>query len=92
MIRGVNKLIIEINGIESGTFEKAILFVRPEQAGAEDAVLEEQAHRFLSDTEADSCPPGGFLRRRAALRRRLLLAAGGLLLFALGAAAALTLF
>ncbi len=48
MIKGVNKQVLEINETESGYFEKAVFFVKPEYSGMSEARLRESARRELS--------------------------------------------
>ena len=43
MIKGVNKQVLEINETESGFFEKAIFFVKPEYSGMSEGKLRERA-------------------------------------------------
>lgn len=49
MIKGVNKLIIEINNTESDYFEKAILFLRENASDTENTEIQQNANRFLKN-------------------------------------------
>lgn len=59
-MRGVNKLVLEINSTEDEYFEKAILFVRPDKADCAQSELSKGARRLLDCVEA------GQKRRRLA--------------------------
>ena len=47
-MRGVNKLVVEINNPESEYFEKAILFLRADKIDAPQSEIGENADRLLS--------------------------------------------
>ncbi len=47
-MRGVNKLVVEINNPESEYFEKAILFLRADKIDAPQSEISENADRLLS--------------------------------------------
>lgn len=47
MIKGVSKLIIEINNTENAYFEKAILFLRDSSAEADNNDIQQNARAFL---------------------------------------------
>jgi len=49
MLKGVNKLIIEINNPESELFERAIFFVRPEKADLLPGELNKNAQQLIND-------------------------------------------
>ena len=48
MIKGVNKQIIEISDTGSKSFERAILFVRPNSRGLDSETLDGYAKEYLS--------------------------------------------
>lgn len=50
MIKGVNKQVLEINETQTGFFEKAIFFVKPEYIGMSEGKLRESAGRELERT------------------------------------------
>ena len=50
MIKGVNKQVLEINETQTGFFEKAIFFVKPEYTGMSEGKLRESAGRELEHT------------------------------------------
>ena len=47
-MRGVNKLIVEIKDTENEYFDRAILFVKPNMASAEQSELDKSARKLLS--------------------------------------------
>ena len=47
-MRGVNKLIVEIKDTENEYFDRAILFVKPGRAAAEQSELDKSARKLLS--------------------------------------------
>lgn len=53
MVRGVNKTVIEIASTDSGYFERAILFVNPEQSHISQKRLQAEAQKYVSIIEAD---------------------------------------
>ncbi len=48
MIKGVNKVIIEVNDTENEVFEKAILYVRPEFSGKKQSKLQNHAKAYIN--------------------------------------------
>ena len=50
MIKGVNKQVLEINETQTGFFEKAIFFVKPEYIGMSEGKLRESAGKELERT------------------------------------------
>lgn len=54
MIKGVNKKVIEVTGVESAYYEKAILFIKPQYAGMEEEFLEIEAKRVLRNIDVTS--------------------------------------
>ncbi len=50
MIKGVNKQVLEINETQTGFFEKAIFFVKPEYIGMSEGKLRESAGKELEQT------------------------------------------
>lgn len=46
-MRGVNKLIVEIKDTENEYFDRAILFLKPDKAAAEQRELNEGAEKLL---------------------------------------------
>ncbi|MDR0974562.1 MAG: hypothetical protein LBL80_02590 [Ruminococcus sp.] len=47
MIKGVNKRVIELNGINSDFFDKALLYIKPEHAITPEDQLDLSARAFL---------------------------------------------
>lgn len=47
MVKGISRNIIEISDTGSDVFERAILFVRPQEREPSPAALESQARRYL---------------------------------------------
>lgn len=47
-MRGVNKLIVEIKDTENEYFDRAILFIKPDKATAEQSELDKSARKLLS--------------------------------------------
>ena len=47
-MRGVNKLIVEIKDTENEYFDRAILFLKPNKAAAEQSELDKSARKLLS--------------------------------------------
>lgn len=47
MLKGVNKSVIEINCTDSGYFERAILFVNPEQSHISQKRLQAEAEKYI---------------------------------------------
>lgn len=70
MIRGVNKQIIEINSIESGYFEKAILFVRPEHSNIGQDKLELKANQLLQSLQNSRFPISNRQTKNKAVRNK----------------------
>lgn len=54
MVRGTNKLIIEINDMENRFFEKAILYVRENAEVDADKSLEEHANQYIATMQKDN--------------------------------------
>lgn len=80
MIKGVNRRIIEVNDTDNKYFERAMLFVSPTYAEAEESKLKKEADEILSRFSASPCPPSA--RRGGRRKARLLPAlcfAGGIL-------------
>jgi len=48
MLKGVNKLIIEVNNPESELFERAIFFVKPEKQGIVNKQLNESVSSIMN--------------------------------------------
>lgn len=49
MIKGVNKVIIEVNDTDNKIFEKAILYVRPEYCNDSEKQLQLKAKQYLDN-------------------------------------------
>jgi hypothetical protein len=47
MIKGVNKRVIELNGLNSDFFDKALLYIKPEHAITPEEQLDQSARAFL---------------------------------------------
>lgn len=54
MIKGVNKVIIEVNDTGNEYFEKAILYVRPSKATKSHNLLENKAKEYLNEVNTVS--------------------------------------
>ena len=67
MIKGINHSMIELNETGNEYYERAILFVRPEYASAQRAVLEDEARKMLKRLDAPSA-----IRSRRGLRKKLM--------------------
>lgn len=76
MLKGVNRMVLEVNQPENKYFEKMIFFVKPEFSGLSDARLREQAKRAL--TEANYPPQSGNRKKTERFHKilRTALAAG----------------
>lgn len=53
MIKGVNRLIIEINDISNPFFEKVVCYVSPEYSGEKKSVLQSAAVNYVKIISAD---------------------------------------
>jgi len=51
MLKGVNRMVLEVNQPDNKYFEKMIFFVKPEFSGLSDTKLREQARRALINAE-----------------------------------------
>lgn len=49
MIKGVNKVIIEVNETDNKFFEKAILYIRPEYCNDSEERLKSRAKQYLDN-------------------------------------------
>ena len=49
MVRGINKRIIEINDTQNPYFERAVLYLKDNQADSSKKALETQAQSFLGN-------------------------------------------
>ena len=85
MVRGINKRIIEINDTQNPYFERAVLYLKDNQADSSKKALETQAQSFLGNLRTSK---PAFLRSGLTSR---LWSAGKLLLSA-AAGCALTLW
>lgn len=83
MLKGVNKLIIEVNNPESDFFERAIFFVKPEKSD----LITRDMNRNVQDIvgKAEAASKAGKIRIKPAKKYALLKLAGAA---GLGAAAA----
>lgn len=54
MIKGVNKYVIEVLETGNAYYDKALLFVNPEYANVERAVLEKEAKKVLKNMDTIS--------------------------------------
>ncbi len=85
MVKGVNKTVIEISCTDNGYFERAILFVSPEQSHISQKRLYSEADKYvklLSAGMADKIPERSQEARKANLRRykiKMLMMAAALL-------------
>ncbi|MCL2108049.1 MAG: hypothetical protein FWH20_01710 [Oscillospiraceae bacterium] len=64
MVRGVNKLIIEVSNPESDYFERAIFFVKPNKSGAESpstADIHRNAREIMNSAAKAPLKSGGKL-------------------------------
>ncbi len=53
MLKGVNKSVIEISCTDSGYFERAILFVKPEQSFVSAKRLQGEAKKYIDLIDSD---------------------------------------
>lgn len=53
MLKGVNKTVIEINCTDHGYFERAILFVNPEQSHTSQKRLYAEAEKYIDLLSSD---------------------------------------
>ncbi|MCL2697247.1 MAG: hypothetical protein FWE74_04095 [Oscillospiraceae bacterium] len=74
MLKGVNKLIIEVSNPESDLFERAIFFVKPEKSDTVTRDLNKNVQAIVGKTEAAS--KAGKLRIKPARKYTLLKFAG----------------
>ena len=54
MVRGTNKVIIEVNDTQNKYFEKAILFVRENISQKNDANINAEAKKYIEDVKIKS--------------------------------------
>lgn len=77
MLKGVNKSVIEINCTDSGYFERAILFVNPEQSHVSQKRLHAEAAKYIDIIRAsirgEECTPKVKRRPRKSRKKILLL-------------------
>lgn len=80
MVRGTNKMIIEVNDVENQYFEKVILFVKDNHITRSGQSLEEQANQYIATMKNGN--KIGFLRakRYIALAQMALAGVGGAIL------------
>ena len=64
MIKGVNKRIIEINEYDSKTFEKAILFLKPNVKNINEITLKNEAKKYLNNLETNKLNSDSTRKRR----------------------------
>ena len=64
MIKGVNKRIIEINEYDSKTFEKAILFLKPNVKNINEITLKNEAKKYLKNLETNKLNSDSTRKRR----------------------------
>lgn len=80
MLKGVNKVIIEVNDTGEKLFEKAIFYIRPEYANKSNGELEKKAKEYI-DSIQNPEKIYGFdyenFDERIKKRRRLFLILGG---------------
>lgn len=72
MLKGVNKLIVEINNPESDYFERAIFFVKPNKGDVPTFELADSAGRLIKNA---SVPLGKKKKKRLSILLMLLSAA-----------------
>lgn len=53
MVKGVNKSVIEMNCLDGGYFERAILFVNPEYSHLSAKRIEAEAKKFISSLDSE---------------------------------------
>ncbi len=70
MIKGINHSVIEVSETGNEFYERAILIVKPEYAGVQRAVLEDEARRMLREMDV----PGVFRTKRNRLHTFLIYA------------------
>ncbi len=83
MVRGTNKMIIEINETGNPYFERAVLYVKehPQGKGREKKKMEEEAQSYIATIQKEAKPKFAFLRGGSALKMAAAAAAGGLVSF-----------
>lgn len=65
MIKGINHQIIEITHTDNMYYERALLVLRPQYADIERELLEQEAHKLLSEYDTIStAKPRSILRKR----------------------------
>ena len=64
MIKVVNKRIIEINEYDSKTFEKAILFLKPNVKNINEITLKNEAKKYLKNLEINKLNSDSTRKRR----------------------------
>jgi hypothetical protein len=84
MLKGVNKLIIEVNNPESDFFERAIFFIKPEKSDMVTRDMNKNVQDIVGRAEAAS--KAGKLRTKKGVKKYALLKLAGAA--GLGAAAA----
>ena len=57
MIKGVNRRVVEINGMNNDYFEKAVLYIRPEKSTEPIGRLELEARSAVSELSSGEKPP-----------------------------------
>lgn len=82
-MRGVNKLIVEIKDTENEYFDRAILFLKPGKAAAEQSELDKSARKLLSAVKDENTAKNG--------KRLWIPLCAGLGILAVGAVTALVL-
>jgi hypothetical protein len=75
MLKGVNKLIIEVNNPESDFFERAIFFVKPEKSDMVTRDMNKNVQDIVGKAEAAS--KAGKLRTKKAAKKYALLKFAG---------------
>ncbi len=70
MVRGVNKTVIEVNCGEGGYFERAILFVNPEQLCLSSKRLQSEAEKYVK-IAGEEMQNGGFSTNERSKKYRL---------------------
>lgn len=57
MIKGVNKAVVEVNGIEGEFFEKAVFYLKPEHVDTNSEKLKKKAREYIAEQEKPTVLP-----------------------------------
>ena len=80
MLKGVNKIIIEVNDTGNEYFEKAVFYIRPEYANKQSLALEQKVKKYIDDLEKPEKTEYFDIKGATKKRRRLALVLSGYLI------------